>query len=224
MDTTPAALQPKLVTRQAMKDFEAAGIKVLDSSYGNKNVFHLAKYYPALLTELLERTRSAEGREKEVWNHLLGNEMWFNPGRPIPDRTQENYRKWLDLLPFVTDLMWDERESGFKKQHYGRHLVFLIDRLVQSIIQVLRNGNDSYRPEDDSYKKVKAILAVITIDKAAGGKGAINGKDEDIAFFEENLDVIEPLARDLLERGTSDRGIVQSMLTSPSSALNSGLL
>lgn len=203
---------PKLVTRQVMKDLESKGINLFDSSWGNKNIFHLAKNFPLLLEKVVERAVNSHGRERDIWTHLLRDTMQFNAGRSVLDMTPATYRKWMELLPLGVTLFRGESKPT-------NSLVYEINLLADSI-----NKSMGIKPEYDGYRMVKSIMIAIRVDKAAGGTGRIVDKMGDIAFIDENLEAIEPLAETLMDRGTTDREILQQLIDSEAKSLSSGIL
>jgi hypothetical protein len=211
---------PKLVTRQAMKDFEAEGIKVLNSPHGNKNLFHLAKRYPQLLQELLGRVQKAGDLERSLWGHMITQLPLHEFSYSVSDRTPHYYRKWFSLLPMVLDLF--PRVEAHNSNHEPR---ILHDR-INSLAEVIANAEHKRRffADDDGYRRVKAIMTVVQTDKAASGTGRVKDRNEDIDFIAEHMDAIEPIVPELMRRGTSDRGIIGQILSSDARSLNDGIL
>lgn len=220
MYTPPPLSGPKLVTRQAMKDLEATGMKVIESKHGNANLFLLAKRYPETLQTLLRRVQTADEPERRMWEHMITEVPTHEDGRMMSDRVLSTYRQWFSLLPMALDLF--PRVEEHNRDHEPRILHARIKSLADSIAQV--EHRKQRFAEDDGYLRVKAIMTVIQTDRAAGGRGSINDRDEDIDFIADNMDAIEPIVPELMRRGTTDRGIIQQILSSDTPALNNGIL
>ena len=206
---------PKVVTRETIKELDSLGLKLQGSSWGNKNIFHLAKNHPELLSTLVNRVRSSSTVDKGIWNYVLGDVMQFPTRNSTVDSAPETYRKWLAMLPLGPVLFQNESTT------FPSALIYRISSLMDAIKTSL--GSD-YDADADDYRSVKAVMTVIQVDKAAGGTGRIAERAEDIAFIRNNLGAVESSLDLIWERKSTDKEVVQQIIESASPSLSNGLL
>jgi hypothetical protein len=217
-------LEPKYVARQAMKDFEAVGINLVETPDGNKNLFHLAKRYPKELSKLVKRVQRAGDRERAVWEHLIGQTDLHNGKRSVLDMTPRHYRMWSTLLPMAIDLFTDLEgamsSSNNPMQYYTQNIRGLAEAIEST---ERRQGRFA---DDDGFRRVAATMIVIKVNKAGTGSGQTNKEtlDTDIDFITENLKAVTPIIPQLMQRGNAERSFIEQVLASNASSLNNGIL
>jgi hypothetical protein len=216
-------LEPKYVTRQAMKDFEAAGINLVESPNGNKNLFHLAKRYPKELPKIVKRVQRAGDRERAVWGYLIGETDLHNGRRSVLDMTPDKYRMWFRLLPMALDLFTDLESAMSSTKIPMQYYTQNIQGLAEAIDSTERRQGRF--AEDDAYRRVAAVMIAIKVNKAGTGSGRLSDKqDADIDFINDNLDAVVPIIPQLMQRGSTECGFIEQLLASNASSLNNGIL
>jgi hypothetical protein len=216
-------LEPKYVTRQAMKDLEAVGINLVESPDGNKNLFHLAKRYPKELPKIVKRVQQAGDRERAVWEYLIGNTDLHNKKRSVLDMTPRHYRMWSTLLPMAIDLFTDLESAMLNSKTPMRYYTHNIQGLAEAIETTERNQGRF--ADDDAFRRVAAIMIAIKVNKAGTGSGRIkDDQDADIDFINDNLDAVVPIIPQLMQRGSTERGFIEQLIASNAPSLNNGIL
>lgn len=205
---------PKTATRIAMRSLLDSGVDVFYSSYGSKNIQHLAKDHPELLDTLVERIGAAWSREKTVWTHLIGNTIMFPTKQKHANVVDYSghYLRWLELLPVCIDLYPDGSE--------GYSLSRSIDRLAKTAA--------SYVSEDkahhgDSYREVVALMIIMQVHRTRGKLASIAPYRKDAGYIASRLIDVAPVVPELMRRGTTDHKVI-SELVAASPALADGVL
>lgn len=199
----------KLKTRESAKMLEAAGFNILNSSCGMQNLYFLVKEAPALLQRVITAMLAAS-EERDLWNHVIGNDMGYRYSRSIDRDPRWVYEKWLVLAPIVVNLF--ERENVGSGQY----------RTTSIVENLLRNAYPDVRSFTPT--KYAALIIVFWIMKETRTTMPDSDRDAAVEFIEQNLDAVTAVLPEVVRRGTVDRGIIESMFRVKSSALLEGAL
>jgi hypothetical protein len=204
-------------TEQALAALSDLGVDIADSDYGKGNIAYLSTECPRVLNHLLEAVEQADPEDLPVWASRLGGKVMHDEYADQHDDDEEyeptdyrgSYYRLIKTIPLGRKLFPNDDPNASRRK-------------VEQVISTCETKM-GWRPIQKNYTEVQAAMIAVAASKAIYSF-EFKGRMEDIFWMADNLDQVETVLPEILERGDSSRGYIEALLENKSSALAQGVL